>query len=75
MSARDIPNVDYSKIPSELQGKWVAVHVGVGEQRILRQGNTPREAMEGVERDWATILTRVPAPVAIACLGESADEP
>jgi hypothetical protein len=72
MAARAIPNVDFSKIPSDLQGKWVAVRVGEA-QEILRQGSSPAEAMSGVEREWNTILTRVPAPTAIAYTG-SADE-
>jgi len=71
MSVRAIPNVDFSKIPSELQGKWVAVRVGSGVQEILKEGDTPHEAMAGVQREWNTILTRVPAPIAIAASGES----
>lgn len=72
MTVQEIPNVDYSKIPERLRGKWVVVRVGTEQQEILGQGNTPGEAMLGISRDDLTaVLTKVPLPTAIAYMGAS----
>lgn len=79
MSARTIPNIDYSKIDAALKGMWIVVRVGE-DQEILGRGQTPGEAMNAALRDYglsrdddSAVLTRVPTPTAISYMGRSGE--
>lgn len=57
-----IPNVDFSRIPSDLEGLWVVVRLG-DDQQIVGQGETPQEAVlrsRTDPNDLRYALTQVP---------------
>ncbi len=58
-SAREIPNIDFRLIPVELQGSWVVVRVGEGQQ-ILGSGATARQALASCASTPDDVLTQVP---------------
>ncbi len=62
MPIESIPNVDFSRIPSELAGHWVVLRLG-NDQEIVGQGTTALEAMRqsNIDPDDARYaLTQVP---------------
>lgn len=62
MSDQKIPNVDFGRIPRELEGRWVVLRLGE-DQEIVGQGETPQEAVlrSGTDPDdLRYALTQVP---------------
>jgi hypothetical protein len=62
MSEQRIPNVDFRRIPRELEGQWVVLRLG-DDQEIVGQGETPQEAVlrSGTDPDdLRYALTQVP---------------
>jgi len=62
MAIESIPNVDFRRIPRELEGLWVVLRLG-DDQEIVGQGVTPQEAVlqSGTDPDDPRFaLTQVP---------------
>jgi hypothetical protein len=62
MREQKIPNVDFRRLPRELEGRWVVLRLGP-DQEIVGQGETPQEAVlrSGTDPDDPRYaLTQVP---------------
>jgi hypothetical protein len=57
--AREIPNVDFRLIPTELHGSWVVLRMGK-TQEILGSGATARQALASCDPSPEDVLTEVP---------------
>lgn len=64
MANEPIANVDFSRLPRELAGRWVVLRLG-SDQEIVAEGETPEVAVRrsGVDPDdYRFALTQVPHP-------------